>query len=617
MCGILGEYSPSNSLPSIERFKKILDISKSRGPDESSIKSISGKVRFGFNRLSILDLSKEASQPIWSPSGRYLIVFNGEIYNHIELRKNLGVIGENIKSHGDTVSLAYFIDKWGINQSIESLEGMFAIGIWDREARSLSLARDFAGIKPLFYGYNRKGFVFSSQYNQISSHPFFIDEEINQSVLKLYISQHYIPPPFGLLKNTYSVFPGEIVKLDKYGKLEKKRYWSFPKFDNSMIDYNDARDIIENEIMNSVKEQLISDVPLGAFLSGGVDSPLICNYAKNYITGDFNTFSIGSDSAIHDETHQSSKYARALNSKHHIEKMTSENSFSYIDDILRKAGEPFGDSSILPTWKLSHTASSKVTVILSGDGADELFFGYERFQSIAKNHWLWNYPFYVRYFLRGLDRLIFDDKFINECVLSSSPGDSHFGLHSMQTKDFYNKLVPGLRNIPFPESFELYKYSNPKTKNELLHMIRKVEFYGMLQKTLTKVDRAAMANSIEVRVPFLKKKLIEKIVKTGIETHSPMKERKKILYDLLIKSFRNIKPEFNKKGLSIPLKYWIIKNYRNTFCEKLLDEKFCHFFGIEINKMEEIINDHINEKNDYKWPLFTLYSLAVWNDDKG
>ena len=222
MCGILGEYSPSNRLPSLERFKKILDISKSRGPDETSIKSISGKVRFGFNRLSILDLSKEASQPIWSPSGRYLIVFNGEIYNHLELRKNLGVFGANIKSHGDTVSLAYCIDKWGINKSIDSLEGMFAIGIWDRDSRCLSLARDFAGIKPLFYGFNSKGFVFSSQYNQISNHPFFRDEEINQSVLKLYISQHFIPPPFGLLKNTHSVFPGEIVKFDKYGKLEKE-----------------------------------------------------------------------------------------------------------------------------------------------------------------------------------------------------------------------------------------------------------------------------------------------------------------------------------------------------------------------------------------------------------
>ncbi len=616
MCGILGEYSPSNSLSPLDKFKKLLDISKSRGPDESSIKSISKKIRFGFNRLSILDLSKEASQPIFSPSGRYLIVFNGEIYNHIELRKNLGLFGKNIKSHGDTASLAYCIDKWGINKSVESLEGMFAIGIWDRKANCLYLARDFAGIKPLFYGFNSKGFVFSSQYNQISNHPFFRDEKINQSVLKLYISQHYIPPPFGLLKNTFSVFPGEIIKVDKYGKLEKRSYWSFPKFDNSIIDYSDARNIAESEIQISIKEQLTSDVPIGAFLSGGVDSPLICNYARNYISGDFNTFSIGSDSAIHDETHQSSKYAKALNSRHHVEKMTSENSFAYIDDILRKVGEPLGDSSIIPTWKLSNTASSKVTVILSGDGADELFFGYERFQSIAKNHWLWDCPYYLRYFLRGLDRLIFDDKFINECVLSSSPGDSHFGLHSRQTKDFYNQLIPGLRNISFPETFDLYRYSNPNTKNELLHEIRKVEFYGMLQKTLTKVDRASMANSIEVRVPFLKKQLIEKIVKTGIAVHSPMKKRKKILYDLLMKSFRNIKPEPNKKGFSIPLKNWISKDYRNAFCEKLLDKNFCFSFGIEIKKVEEIIKDHINGKNDYKWPLFTLYSLSVWNDAK-
>ena len=163
MCGILGEFSPTNSLTPIDRFKSILKISKSRGPDESSIKSASGKIQFGFNRLSILDLSKEASQPVWSPSGRYLIVFNGEIYNHQKLRSDLGIFGENIKSHGDTVSLAYCIDKWGINKSIDCLEGMFAIGIWERHSSCISLARAFAGIKPLFYGSNSKGFVFSSQ----------------------------------------------------------------------------------------------------------------------------------------------------------------------------------------------------------------------------------------------------------------------------------------------------------------------------------------------------------------------------------------------------------------------------------------------------------------------
>ena len=159
-------------------------------------------------------------------------------------------------------------------------------------------------------------------------------------------------------------------------------------------------------------------------------------------------------------------------------------------------------------------------------------------------------------------------------------------------------------------------FSNPKTKNGLLHLIRKAEFYGMLQKTLAKIDRASMANSIEVRVPFLKKKFVEKVLKTGVNIHSPMKQRKKVLYDLLIRSYENIRPEYNKKGFSIPLTNWIRKNYKNTFYEKLLDEKFCHTFGIENKKMEQMLNDHIAKKYDYKWPLFTFYCLAVWNDGK-
>ena len=162
----------------------------------------------------------------------------------------------------------------------------------------------------------------------------------------------------------------------------------------------------------------------------------------------------------------------------------------------------------------------------------------------------------------------------------------------------------------------LYKYSNPETKNELLHLIRHAEFYGMLQKTLAKVDRASMANSLEVRVPFLKKDFVEKLVKTGVEIHSPMSNRKKILFDLLKKSFRNIKPQLRKKGFSIPLTGWIRKNYKSAFYEKLLDKSFCDSYGIRIKKMEDILNDHIKEGSDYKWPLFTLYSLAIWNDGK-
>ena len=191
---------------------------------------------------------------------------------------------------------------------------------------------------------------------------------------------------------------------------------------------------------------------------------------------------------------------------------------------------------------------------------------------------------------------------------------AHFGLHSHQPKDFFNFLIPSMKDISFPETYNLYKYCNPKTKNELLHTIREVEFNGMLQKTLAKTDRASMANSLEIRVPFLKKRLIEKIIKTGVAVHSPMLKRKKILYKLLKKSFANIKPEKNKKGFTIPLREWIRTDYKENFYEKLLDRKFCQSFGIDAKIMENILDKHCNNSADYKWPLFSLYSLSIWNN---
>ena len=614
MCGILGELSLNNNLASIEEFKKILNLSKNRGPNETRIETLGKKNRFGFNRLSILDLSEKASQPIWSPSRRYIIVFNGEIYNHQKLRLKLGGFAKNIQSNSDSVSLAYSIEKWGIKTTINKLEGMFAIGVWDRKKKCLTLARDFAGIKPLFYGWNGKSLVFSSQYNQISNHPHFKNEKINRSVLKLYLNQHFIPPPFGILNNTFSVCPGEIITLNIEGKLIKTKYWNFPEFDNSTIDYNEAENIIENELRNSVFEQLFADVPLGAFLSGGVDSPIICDYANSKIDNIFHTFSLGSDSEIHDETYLSNKFSLELESYHHSIKMTAENSVNSIDKILTDIGEPFGDFSLLPAWELSKNAAETVTVVLSGDGADELFFGYERFRSIAKNHWLWKYPYVIRYLTRGFDRLLFNEKFINECVLSAYPGLAHLGLHSHQPKDFFNFLIPSMEEVSFPLAYDLYKYCNPKTKNELLHTIREAEFNGMLQRTLAKMDRASMANSLEIRVPFLKKSLIEKIIKTGIDVHSPMLKRKKMLYRLLKKSYANIKPEKDKKGFTVPLREWIRTYYKENFYEKLLDKNFCQSFGINTKIMENILEKHCNNSADYKWPLFSLYSLSIWNN---
>ena len=234
MCGILGEFVFNRPPIKEEEFLSLLGLSKRRGPDSTSHIKINNILQLGFNRLSILDLSDKADQPIRSPSGRYTMVFNGEVYNHKELRRNLPSNKYQFFGNGDTESIIICFDEYGILPTIRMLDGMFAIGVFDNKEKQLYLVRDFAGIKPLYYGYSGELLVFASQYDQIVKHPVFYDNEIDQKVLKLYLSQHFIPAPYGLLRNTFQVMPGELIIINKNGDKEHERYWELPKkVDNS------------------------------------------------------------------------------------------------------------------------------------------------------------------------------------------------------------------------------------------------------------------------------------------------------------------------------------------------------------------------------------------------
>ena len=613
MCGFLGEIAFNNNLSEPEHFSRLLSLSKNRGPDETKIENILNKIRFGFNRLIVIDPSAHASQPMWSPSKRYLLIYNGEIYNHLKLRRELPY--RDFKGHGDTETLSACLDIWGLHKTVDKLDGMFAFGVWDAKNEEVFLVRDFAGIKPLYYGCNSQSLVFASQYNQVSRHEAFHNEPIDKEILRLYLTQHFIPSPFGLLNNTYSVKPGEIITFNLNGNKQSKSYWTFPEFNHHQNEDVEILNQVENELDSAVEAELLSDVSLGAFLSGGVDSPLICYFAKNKIGKNFNTFSMGSDSFVHDESIQAMKYANSLETCHYSTNMNAANSLEALDRAVVSAGEPFGDFSIIPTWQVSKLAKEKVTVVLSGDGGDELFFGYERFRSIGKNHRYWHYPFWLRNYLRGLDKLIYNERHINECILAPNPGDAHRGLHSRFPLKVLDLVAPELNMYKVPDLFNIYNYTNPSSQDELLYYIRKAEFYGMLQKTLTKVDRASMAHGLEIRVPFLNKSFVEKIFNISISAHKPLEQRKKILFQLLNKCYPSIIHEKNKMGFSISLTNWIKKDYQKPFKEKLLDQSFCHDMGFEKSKIEQMIESHISGEYDYKWPLFSLYSLSVWNEE--
>lgn len=606
MCGFLAEFTVNHQLSEKINFKQILNKSIQRGPDSQGYWSNDRNVQLGFNRLAILDLSQAGEQPLHSHQNNFVIVFNGEIYNHLDLRKKLHFSAFRGTSDSETISAC--LEEWGVVKTIESLNGMFALSIYDQSKNEIYLARDFAGIKPLFYGWDGKTLVAASQYNQVTSHQKFKNKSVNPQVLKLFLEQHYMPAPFGLYHDTFQVLPGEIVHIDRCAKINKIRYWELPKEDNTLItDRREALRLLEESLDHSVSKQLMSDVPLGAFISGGVDSTLVCSSIKKN-DSHLKAYTIGSDSKTHDESERAKQFAEALEIKHSVWNLNAQESLKYWDEAMSCLHEPMADFSILPTFLVSKLAKKEVTVSLSGDGGDELFFGYERFWSVGKNIKFQNLPKLMRKGIYGADRMTFNKKFVNEVLLSDSQSKAHQGLHSRIRSEDLNQLCPSLNEINLPENYNVYNYENTGDIRSLLSRMRHAEFYGMMQKTLRKVDMASMGNSLEARVPFLDKNMIETAIKIDPLLSYGGGRQKQLLKDILNKRVPQVKEETVKKGFSVPLTGWLRSTLKPKFEEVLLSGKETDF-GFEKKHIEKMLNAHSKGERDYKWPLFTLYSL--------
>ena len=608
MCGFLVEYDyRGRVLLSRTDFLDLLGKSRMRGPDSQGWFSNGSNLQFGFNRLAILELSAAGEQPMHSHNARYTLVFNGEIYNHLELRQQLDYVA--FKGHSDTETIVACFVEWGVIDTIKKLNGMFSMVVYDKDLDEIHLVRDFAGIKPLFYGWDGHTLVAASQYDQVFSHPSFIEKSIDPQVLKLYLEQHFMPAPFGLYTDTYQVNPGEIITFTKNGQYNKTRYWELPKTSiYSIIDRKEASQYISDKISQSVGSQLLSDVPLGAFLSGGVDSSLITSYIRDY-TRNPQVFTIGSDSQKHDESARAQQFAEAMELQQQIWQLSATEALSYWDEAMASLHEPFADFSILPTYLVSKLAKKKVTVSLSGDGGDELFFGYERFWSIGKNISYQHYPEIFRKLLYGIDKYTTGNKRVNSVLLAPSQGKAQQGLHSRFRKNWLNDIAPDLQDIELPQSYGVYQYSNTRDIRQLLCNMRYSEFYGMMQKTLRKVDLASMQNSLEVRVPFLDKNVIEASLQIDPLLSYGKGEQKQLLKRLLNSRIPAVAVEKVKKGFSVPLTAWLRQDLREKVSEHLLDADLSRF-GFEKKNVEKMLGSHFQKKEDLKWPIFTLYALT-------
>jgi asparagine synthase (glutamine-hydrolysing) len=612
MCGIFGEYIVKGRLTDETTFCKLNDLAITRGPDHAGYWTDDMHCRLGFRRLSILDLSENGNQPMISPSGRWVMIFNGEIYNFAEIKKQIPEGVYSYRGHSDSEVILNAFEYFGVEKTVHMLDGMFGIALYDREKKEIHLVRDFAGIKPLFYGFDGNHLVFGSQYNQVIGHPRYKKESIDAAGLKKYLSQHYMPAPSAVVNNTYQLHPGEMITFSSTGKVSKVRYWTMPAPEIKYRSEAEAIVYLDEKLRKAVKDELVADVPVGTFLSGGIDSPLITYYTKQLTDGPLKAFSIGSDSKVHDESEDALEYGRQIGVESYLSMMDSTEARAIMDEVIKAMKEPFADFSIIPTWLVSKLAKERVTVALSGDGGDELFYGYERFWSLSKNLKFRFIPRPLRYAAYGADKVLFQNRNINSNFLHRDIGQAHKSLHSSFPSSLISDLFPDLAGIDYPiDSF--YQYPDKTDEKQLLPYMQRAEFYDMMQKTLRKVDQASMAVSLEVRVPFLKKSFIEASLQIDPYLSFSPVWKKEILKKLLKKKLPNAPITNVKKGFTIPLAKWIKEDLRRPFEEVLFDPSFLTAFSLSEEKLKRLMHEHVSGVRNHKWPIFTLYALSCWN----
>jgi asparagine synthase (glutamine-hydrolysing) len=620
MCGITGFISKDAETPDTVRADLLARMCASivyRGPDEQGT-LIRGRAALGMRRLAIIDI-KSGQQPIFSEDGNLAIVFNGEIYNFQEIRRELTTLGHNFKTNSDTEVIVHAYEEFG-EKCLHKLRGMFAFAIWDFRAQSLFIARDRVGKKPLFYTLTSDGdFVFGSELKTLLVHG-GIKKEIDLSALDAYLSFGYVPEEFCILKNVRKLPPGFCLTYTK-GVVETRQYWDFDLTPTSEVrSESEWAEMLRDKIREAVKIRLISEVPLGAFLSGGVDSSTIVGLMSQLSDRPVKTFSIGFREDSFDELKYARMAAKHFHTEHH-EFVVTPDLFDLIGEIVWHFDEPFADQSALPTYMLSKMARDYVKVVLSGDGGDELCAGYSRyvvdqeraaFASIPKSlrkHLLRNVSaalphggigknFLYNISLDPLDRYI-------DSVSAFNPPRKRFLYSSDLATSLNGNGSAGER------MFRFYGESLPEADAiaRLLYLDSKTYLPGDI---LTKVDRMTMANSIEARVPLLDHELIELVA--GMPSGLKMKgtETKYILKKAMEGTVPNTILYREKQGFGVPVSDWINDQLRDRINDDLTDRRTVERGYFDQEYIGTLLKEHSTGRRDHSNTLWMLWMLELW-----
>lgn len=639
MCGIAGYWSQSEKVDAAVA-RCMAEKIQHRGPDDSGVfLDEPAGVALAHQRLSILDLSPAGHQPMFSPCGRYCLVYNGEIYNHLDLRAVLETEGGHFdwKGHSDTETLLAALRHWGIDDTLKRLNGMFAFAFWDKRERRLYLARDRMGEKPLYYGHSKTTFLFGSELKALAEHPHW-QGEIDREALTLYLRHGYIPAPLSIYTGIGKLLPAHYVVVAERGTMISKPicYWDLARIaeTGSANPRTDPPEILVEELdillRDSVLRRMASDVPLGAFLSGGYDSSTIVALMQAQTSRQVRTFSIGFHEKEYDEAGHARSVAEHLGTDHTELYVSPKDSIAIIPDLPRIWDEPFSDMSQIPTYLVSKLARNHVTVSLSGDGGDELFFGYQRYLTGLKFERLFaGVPRWIRQLsalcLRGVPVGFFD------CLgrrLPSPLRNSSLGFRLRNLADilsisdvwaFYRRLVSHSKEPAKvvvggiePKTFLSDSSSWPTLPGLREQMMFLDSLTYLPDDILTKVDRASMAVSLEARVPLLDHRLVE----FAWSIPSDLKYRngftKWILRQVLSRYVPDTLTDRPKKGFGVPIDHWLRGPLRD-WAEELLNERRLLEQGyIHPYPIRQMWQEHLSGKRDFHYYLWDILMFQAW-----
>ncbi len=658
MCGFVGFIvdKSANLKNSEVIIKNMSDTIIERGPDDCGFWSDRNKgISLGFRRLAIQDLTSAGYQPMKSTNGELILCFNGEIYNHYEIRSRLESEYSNISwnGHSDTETILRALEFWGLKDTLKALSGMFALAIWDTKKERLTLARDRYGEKPLYYGWVNRSFLFGSQLKAFKEFPAF-SNQLSTHAITQYFRFNYVPAPLSIYQDIFKLEPGCFIELDKKNISDKtlnvQQYWSLSEIitqakNNLITDETKALKTLSAQLKSTIKDQMISDVPLGAFLSGGIDSSLIVSMMQEQSKTPIKTFTIGFDDKTYDESIYAKSVANHLGTDHSELILSTKDAQNVIKKLPDLYDEPFADSSQIPTYLVSRLAKTKVTVILSGDAGDELFGGYNRYfwaPRIWKNvSWM---PYFLRKFVSKIVFLISVDHWNRFGKLASLATFNIFSISRLGDKahkfadrlkevnsidDLYKSLVTQWDDPSFlikngdssfsNIDFKIGALNGDRIHSSELNEMEKMMYFDSISylpdDILCKVDRATMGVSLEARVPFLDPKIAE--IAWRIPNALKLKDGKSkaMLRKILEQYIPKELIERPKSGFGVPIGDWL-RGDLQEWAEGLLSKDRIEEDGIlNFSSIEKIWNEHLSYKRDWTHKLWSILMFQQWLRD--